>query len=235
MGASDALSFLVARKPVDLVIDVGANAGQTGTALRAAGYRGPIVSFEPQSDAYTRLAERADADPAWTVRPEALGAEDGVATLHVTRNVGSSSLLQPTSWAQGAFKAVVPQARQQVEVARLARLFPQIRGAARWPVLKLDCQGSERAILSGGEQVLADIPYIVIEASVVELYAGETLLPEMLRIMAGYGYRPIDLRPGFRHPDSGDLLQVDVAFARETPVTGAAPVTGPLAPRTARS
>jgi hypothetical protein len=113
----------------------------------------------------------------------------------------------------------VPQARQQVEVARLARLFPQIRGAARWPVLKLDCQGSERAILSGGEQVLADIPYIVIEASVVELYTGETLLPEMLRIMAGYGYRPIDLQPGFRHPETGDILQVDVAFSREVPVT----------------
>ena len=50
MGAADLLSSLTSRKPVDLVIDVGAHWDQTGAALRAAGYPGRMVSFEPFPD-----------------------------------------------------------------------------------------------------------------------------------------------------------------------------------------
>src|SRR5213079_2241365 len=44
---------------IDLVLDVGANRGQTGTLLRAAGYTGEIISFEPLRGAFDVLAKTA--------------------------------------------------------------------------------------------------------------------------------------------------------------------------------
>ena len=214
MGAADLLSSLTSRRPVDLVIDVGAHWGQTGAALRTAGYTGRMVSFEPFPDAYDQLAARAAEDPAWQVRQQALGAADGTATLHVTRNSASSSLLPPGTWARQEIRALAPQDAREVALARLDSVFPEFAGEAGCALLKIDSQGSERAILAGAEAVLPRIPLVVMEVSLVELYAGETLLAEMLDVMADYGYRPIDLSPAFRHRETGDLLQVDAAFTR---------------------
>ena len=47
---------------VDLVIDVGANTGSYGIALRDCGYSGLIISFEPIQGAYDKLLENANGD-----------------------------------------------------------------------------------------------------------------------------------------------------------------------------
>ena len=41
------LAFTLERQAIDAVVDVGANAGQYAARLRAAGWRGPILSIEP--------------------------------------------------------------------------------------------------------------------------------------------------------------------------------------------
>ncbi len=68
---------------IETVVDVGANVGQYSDGLRASGYRGRIVSFEPLADAYARLARRCAFDPGWTASREALGAEPGELELNV--------------------------------------------------------------------------------------------------------------------------------------------------------
>ncbi len=54
---------LMSWRQIDLVIDVGANSGQYGGALRAAGYGGRILSFEPLAEAFAMLSERCLEDP----------------------------------------------------------------------------------------------------------------------------------------------------------------------------
>ena len=59
---------------IDLVIDIGANEGQFANELRAGGYSGRIVSFEPLSSAHSRLLQVSSGDTAWHVHPRcALG------------------------------------------------------------------------------------------------------------------------------------------------------------------
>src|SRR3954451_2683307 len=74
---------LLATLQITSVLDVGANVGVYGEALRRHGYRGRLVSFEPLSQAFAQLAAKAAADPAWEVRRLALGEENGDAVIHI--------------------------------------------------------------------------------------------------------------------------------------------------------
>src|SRR5215212_4084771 len=70
----------------DLVADVGANIGQYADLVRSLGYRGTVVSFEPQPEASNVLQKRAMRRTDWDVRPVALGSTTGTATLRISRN-----------------------------------------------------------------------------------------------------------------------------------------------------
>jgi hypothetical protein len=52
--------------------------------------------------------------------------------------------------------------------------------------------------------------------SLLPLYEGETLMPQMHANLAAQGFDLWDLEPSFRDPATGRLLQVDGIFTRST-------------------
>jgi predicted RNA methylase len=69
---------------VDCLFDVGANRGQYATmARRDAGYRGLILSFEPNPDIFAQLQRRAAGDGNWQVFNMALSDFDGTASFNI--------------------------------------------------------------------------------------------------------------------------------------------------------
>jgi hypothetical protein len=67
------MGFAIKRLPIETlfdtlaincVIDVGAYHGEYGQLLRAIGYKGRIVSFEPVKSSYDILSKRAAGDKA---------------------------------------------------------------------------------------------------------------------------------------------------------------------------
>jgi hypothetical protein len=52
--------------------------------------------------------------------------------------------------------------------------------------------------------------------SLLPLYQGETLMPEMSAAMSDHGFQLWDLEPSFRDPTTGRLLQVDAIFVRDS-------------------
>lgn len=205
---------LLAHCGIDLVLDVGANEGQFAIELRRGGYRGRIVSFEPLSSAFARLAARAARDPAWSTMNLALSDADGTAIINVSGNSVSSSLLAmlPTHGESAPESAYVGQ--EAIETRRLDGLFMRLAGPAAHVYLKIDTQGSELRVLEGAGAALGNIELLEIELSLVPLYEGGPLMPQMLAWLAQRGYGLVGLEAGFSDPRSGRLLQVDGIFSR---------------------
>src|SRR5208282_4502119 len=64
---------MMAHHGVETIVDVGANTGQYACALRQAGYKEDILSFEPLSEAYEELEKKSRSDPKWRVFHSAIG------------------------------------------------------------------------------------------------------------------------------------------------------------------
>jgi FkbM family methyltransferase len=199
---------------VNLVLDVGANDGAFGRALRAAGYRGRIVSFEPQQVAFAELERAATALPPWTSKRVALGAAVGDAELHVAGNSSSSSLLPMT----GRHVASSPESRvigtERVPVTTLDELRAELVGADDRIYLKVDVQGFELEVLRGAETTLQGVALLCAELSFEALYEGAPVYSDVIDHLAERGFALLAIDPVFVDPKDGRLLQVDAFFGR---------------------
>ena len=211
---------LFARKVADYgvktVLDIGANKGQFGVLLRAEGYRGRLISFEPLSAAHAMLSRAAASDPHWTVAPAmALGDRDDSAEINVAKNLASSSFLPVLERSVSAADASAYMATETVKVRRLDGVVD-----AAWEApfaVKLDTQGFELHVLRGGLQTLARTNVILTEMSLAPLYEGGTAFVELYRFLEEAGFRCVTLTQVFSDNRSHELLQVDGVFVRKSP------------------
>jgi FkbM family methyltransferase len=199
---------------IDLVFDVGANAGQYAASLRECGYGGRIVSFEPLTSAFSRLEASAKADPLWEVVNSGLGDRDERATINVAGNSQSSSLLDmlPAHLKSAPVSAYI--GKEEITVSRLDSIFSKYHRQGDRTFLKLDTQGYERKILEGASLSMKDILGIQVEMSIEPLYSNEMPYLEMLGYLAGMGFTLASIEPGFGDPVSGRMLQMDGIFFR---------------------
>ena len=198
---------------VSVVLDVGANEGQYGSALIAAGYRGRIISFEPLAKAHASLCRTATPHQAWSpYRRCALGSEVGELEINVSDNLVSSSFLRvmPEHVQAAPTSRVVRSER--VERVRLDDIFEGFSGEQVF--LKIDTQGYEMEVLRGAEKALGSIRGVQVELSLTGLYEGQPRYSEVLAYLEGIGFEVWELCPGFRNRETGRLLQCDVLMFR---------------------
>lgn len=209
------LGLVLERAGVTVVLDVGANLGQYARRLRAAGYAGRIVSFEPLEAAHAELVRAAAADPRWEIAPRtALGARSGLIEIKVSAESDMSSILPQTDLLRRVSPTSRVTAREQVSIARLDDLAPRYLGADDRAFLKLDVQGYEAPVLDGAAGLLPRLAGAQLELSLVPLYQGETGFREMLDRMAGLAFEPHLILPGYFERKLARQLQVDVVFLR---------------------
>ncbi|RWB33685.1 MAG: FkbM family methyltransferase [Mesorhizobium sp.] len=201
---------------VDLVIDVGANKGQFGTMLFAAGFQGSMISFEPLPDAHSELVRTAKAsDRRWMVGPAvALSDTAGSATFHVTEAATSSSLHEPRESFVEHTPRVAVAKRIEVKTERLDAFASMIDAAGKRAFLKLDVQGAEAAVLAGAAAVLPQLRGVLTELSLVELYTGQATALEVHQLIGGSGFELWDVWQGYRNPQTQRLTQIDALYFR---------------------
>jgi FkbM family methyltransferase len=137
-GTGDVLRRLV--QPGMVVADVGANIGLLTLILAwAAGPSGKVIAFEPEAIPRSNLEKMRHLNGlSWIeVRDQAVGAQAGQLTFHVSDIIGHSSLY--------ALPETEGSREIQVEVVRLDAVAP----GQRMDVVKIDVEGAELDVLAG--------------------------------------------------------------------------------------
>jgi FkbM family methyltransferase len=204
---------LFERRSIDLVLDVGANAGQYGARLRREGYRGRLVSLEPLAEPYEALRRRAEADGAWTALRVAASDADGEVVLQVTEDSRSASVLARNERFAGT-PGWAPRGEERAPARRLAGLAPELLRAGERPYLKLDVQGYEAKAIEGATETLRQTAVVEAEVSLVELYEGQILMADFIALLRHHDFYPFHLAPEFKDLATGELLQLNGWFVR---------------------
>ncbi|MEM7310594.1 MAG: FkbM family methyltransferase [Planctomycetota bacterium] len=195
-----------------LIVDGGANRGETVQRLRRAFPRARIHAFEPIPALADHIRARFRSDRRLSVHCAALAAENGETVFRVLRSDVTSSVLEPSALKR----------RYQGDAVDLAEELrvPAVRmdGVLDEPVdiLKLDLQGFELEALRGLGEGLSDVRVVLTEVELAPLYEGQPLFGDIDVALRAEGFRLFHLYDLWSHPDgqmtSGDALYVNERF-----------------------
>lgn len=201
---------------VDTVIDVGANTGQTAAELRAFGFAGNIISYEPIKQCHEELMVKSASDPKWSIAERcALGDEEGTIELLVSEGSSLSSVRTPTEVMAQALPKVRAASHERVPIHRLDKLMKKEMKALGNVFLKIDAQGHDMAVLRGAEGIAKHLAGVKIEMSLLPLYEGETLYLDILTYLHKKGFRPHLMVDVGYSKKLVRQLQIDGVFMRD--------------------
>jgi FkbM family methyltransferase len=210
------LAAVLERFRISCVLDVGANVGQYAAMLRAQGFGGRIVSFEPLAAAHAALAKRAAADPGWQVAPPmAIGDRDGEVSIELSAESDMSSILPQSAILRQISPSSAVLRRERVTMARLEQAAKPYLALDDRTFLKIDTQGFEPQVLTGAGSLLEQLWGVQLEMSLVACYEGEVGFRAMIDRMAQAGFEPYLFIPGYFERKLGRQLQLDGVFMRE--------------------
>lgn len=185
------LQRLFADKGIQTVIDVGANLGQFRDFLRAqVGFTGHIESFEPTPELAAKLEQRAASDPNWTIHACALGHKSGSMMLNLMKLSVFNSFHVPVPRPGLNDNIIVNHI--EVPVCTLNAIFGDREGLDR-TYLKIDAQGFDLEILTGGDAVVSKIPALQTEISFAPIYEGVPGYARSIEAFEGHGFAVKDL------------------------------------------
>jgi FkbM family methyltransferase len=195
------------------VIDGGANRGSFTDAFLRLHRPEKIVLVEAIPELAEKLRMRYAGEPGISVVSSALSDKSGEAPFEINQSDASSSLLPIDPRNSEWFSRDLRVARTvQVPTITLPALMEE-QGLQTVDLLKLDLQGAERFVLTGGEAVLDRVRVIYTEVFFEQLYAGAWLFREMDEFLSGRGFKLCGLS-NIVHARDGDLVQANATFRK---------------------
>lgn len=196
-----------------VILDGGANIGQTARRYRETFPMAQIFSFEPFPASYDALVKTVRNDPLSHPFQVALGCEEGSQDLHVGPLGTNNSLLPRTRSGrryyrhEAVLEDVVPVPVTAIDC------FCRKKQLAYIDILKLDIQGCELMALRGAEGTLGArrIGLIYTEVMFVPMYENGAMFWELCDHLALKGYALHNLY-NLRVAGNGQLTEGDAIF-----------------------
>jgi FkbM family methyltransferase len=195
------------------VIDGGANRGAFTDAFLRLHQPERLILVEALPEIALKLQAKYERDRRISVVSAALSDRDGEAQFEVNRSEASSSLL-PIDPRNSAWFARDLRVENSISVVTLT--LPELmkrQGLNTVDLLKLDLQGAERLVLSGGAEALDRVGVIYTEVFFERLYSGAWLFWETNEFLSSRGFKLCGLS-NIVHAADGDLVQANATFRR---------------------
>lgn len=216
MTDEEVLMKQLSHNKIDLIFDIGANTGQFSNMIFRLGYTGKIVSFEPLSSAHEALLKRSSGNSRWTIAERcAIGDENGEIEINISKNSISSSVLKIMDEHVNAAPESEYIGSEKTKVFKLDTVGDKYAGDAKNIFVKIDTQGFEEKILNGAPEFINKAKGLLVETSLVPLYAGQALFPQIFERVTKSGFSLFGVQPAFINKETGRMLQVDAIFFRE--------------------
>jgi len=185
------------------VLDVGAHIGDFSKTITQLAPDCQIVMVEanPNCEPYLQKLPHG-------YEMIALSNKQGKAELFVEKansiGTGASLYRENTDWyADGKFEKV----EVNVDTLDNRRYFAD----EVIDLVKLDVQGAELDILSGGQSTIMRSKYVLIEVSVIEYNSNAPLMDEIVTTMRSYGFYIEDILD-YLKPNKKQIVQMDLLF-----------------------
>jgi FkbM family methyltransferase len=212
---------------VDCVFDIGANEGQYARMLREkAGYKGLIISFEPNPEMAARARNAAKGDPKRLVEELAISKQDGEQHFNVMVSSEFSSFSTPKHDETGIFAHQNQVSKKlRVRTETLSTAFNRLQPVHRFQraFLKLDTQGYDVEIIEHAGPELERFIGLQSELAVKKLYESSVDFRVALSVYERHGFVLSAIVPN----NAGHfpfLIETDCIMVRRAsaPATGAA-------------
>jgi FkbM family methyltransferase len=209
----ESASLWLKRLEIKTVLDIGANDGEFARHIRQVLPKARIYSFEPLEECFASLRANFERDSNFSAINLALGDKSETTMIYRSAFSPSSSLLPMAELHKQAFPYTSEHQEELIQVEKLDNIASQL--AIDYPLLvKIDVQGFEAQVISGGINTLSKARIIIVEMSIEQLYEGQELFDSIYRRLYDLGFYYSGNYSQMYHPHDGCILQVDAIFMR---------------------
>lgn len=191
---------------IDLIIDVGANVGQTYDSFRWAGFNGPICSFEPNPEIFKVLEKKPGV--SWQRLPYALSSQSGQLKFYIANYDNACGLHAPVDGPVRVVNEIT------VPAWRLDELWKKEGFAAKNVFLKVDAEGHDLEVIKGASGIFDRVPLIMAEVAPLPRFQGEPPLHDFVHSMAQLGFLICRVDKNTLNRIAGIDTALDIVFAK---------------------
>ncbi len=211
----DPLRFLTEYQ-IKTVLDIGANSGQFADAVRRVLPDARIHSFEPLPKPHARLLRRMRRDRSFAAHRLAVGSTNGQVLIYENEFSPSSSLLSLAPLHRESFPFATRTEARDVPIVTLDRW------AEDWSLdgpllIKIDVQGYEDHVITGGARVLGRAAVLIVEVSFCRLYEGQPLFEGIHELLDRANFQFVGTLDRLVQAKTGIVLQCDALFVSRNP------------------
>ena len=183
------------------IIDVGAYEGDWTRLVCGVFETSPVTMIEAQEGKKAALEAVCRELPGVTLVSALLGPTGGSQVPFYEMETGSSMRAENSNVARHE-KLMTTQTLDEAAGQNGEKLF-----------IKIDVQGAELDVLSGGLKILERCDVVQLETALLPYNEGAPQIAEVFVQMEKWGFSPYDFA-GFIRPNGIDLVQTDVIFVR---------------------
>jgi len=171
-----------------VVIDVGCRWGFAENFLSQIDYF-KLYGFDPDEQECLRLNEHYNSANIQAI-PLGLSGENGDRVLYVTKEPACSSLLKPDEDLINRYPVLecAREVNQIIVETKTLDFWANSEGLSYIDHIKIDTQGSELEILSGGSEILKTVRSIEVEVEFNPIYLGQPLFSDIDKFLRQHGF-----------------------------------------------